>query len=115
MIFATFIDRLSKEQRRLQNGPLCGELPQGAGTVRFVARCPGNAESVLAHAKEVLLVVNEATRGDWPTEESWRAILPGWFVSRCPPRKSREALESLLREFTTLSPLEQVRRVRAGE
>jgi hypothetical protein len=111
----SFIEPLLREREHLKQGPSPGEEPQGAGTVRFIAKCPGSATTVLAKAKNVLLIVNEASTGEWPDEKTWRALVPSWFGSRCPPNRTREEAEAELRAFNQLTASEQIKRIRSAE
>ena len=103
------IIRLEAELRRLENAPRPTEKPGGVGTVRFVARCPLGASSVLAKVISVLKSVDEIARNDWPTEERWLAILPEWFTSACASPMTPEQAEQWLVWWKGLPPNEQAR------
>lgn len=98
---------LEAERRRLDTPPAESDRPGGLGTVRFLARCPGDAPAVLARALEVMRIVNRHSMGDWPTDDAWRALLPGWFVDRCAPEMTREESEAWMAQWRQLPPDEQ--------
>lgn len=100
---------LEAERCRLDTPPAESDRPGGLGTVRFLARCPGDAPAVLARAAEVMRVVNHHSTGDWPTNDAWRSLLPGWFVHRCAPERTREEAETWLAQWRQLPPDEQSR------
>ena len=102
-----FEDRLANERLRLIAGPAPEEKPRGLGTVRFIAKCKGNAPEVLEKAKEVLKLINEASYSDWPSLDRWHRILPAWFVNRCAPERSQEEAENWLTWWKSLTPAEQ--------
>jgi hypothetical protein len=102
-------ERLEKERRHLTEGPAPDEKPGGMGTVRFIARCPGNAGQVLDKAKAVLKAVNQHSTGAWPSDDQWREFLPEWFVSRCAPELTQEQAEAETARWRKLSREEQVR------
>ena len=72
------------ERRRLWHGPHPDEEPSW-GTDKVVVRCPGNAKAVLVGARQVLDAILFQDSADWPSDERWRRLLPGWFVAACAP------------------------------
>jgi hypothetical protein len=102
-----FENRLASERLHLIGGPAREEKPGGLGTVRFVAKCKGNAPEVLEKAKETLKAVNENSLPEWPSIDRWRQILPAWFVNRCAPERSQEEAENWLTWWKSLTPAEQ--------
>jgi hypothetical protein len=106
---STFQERLANERRHLIEGPAPAEKPGGMGTVRFMVRCSGNAEQVIEKAKAVLMVVNENSAGEWPSDDRWRELLPSWFVARCGPDLSQEQAEAETARWRALSRDEQIR------
>jgi len=101
--------RLSAELRRLREGPHPTEQPTGIGTVRFVARCPVGAASVLRNTSDVLRIVDEAALVGWLTEEQWRDRLPSWFISACASPMTDTEANKWLAWWKNLSPEEQTR------
>jgi hypothetical protein len=68
------------------------------GTVRIIARCPGNSELVLERVKDIL----EALCASPPDQagidrQHWSASLPAWLVSRFAPEPSAEELKEYLK------------------
>jgi hypothetical protein len=103
--------RTRRELHRLLEGPKPDERPEGAGTVRFIVRCPANAPQVLDRAVSVLRVVNQHSGSDngWPRESEWPELLPAWFVSVCAPERSRQDTEAWLAQWSILPQDEQDR------
>jgi hypothetical protein len=99
--------RLEKEGMRLAKSPGLEEKPTGMGTVRFVAKCSGNAGEVLSKTKELMTVVNHNSIPHWPSDVAWRRLLPNWFVARCSPEKSQKEAEEWLAWWKSLSRDEQ--------
>ena len=97
------------ELRFLREGPRQGEKPGALGTVRFIARCPGNAHEVLRKTKEVLEVVLAHDKDDWPPDADWGTLLPEWFVSACAKEQSQEEAEASLKRWQSLPREEQGR------
>lgn len=79
------------------------------GTVKFVARCPNNAEAVLGRAKEVLGAVLQQDANHWPSECAWLALLPGWFVAKWAPEASHEEAAQRLERGRMLTLRERIR------
>ena len=78
------------------------------GTVRFQARCQGDAETVLRRVKDVLEVVpSETSTGK--VSKSLRPLLPRWFLVASGSELSREAAEVHLKWLKTLPREEQTR------
>jgi hypothetical protein len=84
------------ELERVQWGPEPGQPVGGIGSVRIVARAPGQAEEVLYKAKEAMAVVASVNGDTWPSIEKWRELLPKWFVEACPPEPSKEQIGKFL-------------------
>jgi len=101
--------RLENELRRLANGPSPDEKPGGIGTVRFLVRCPVETGEVLAKAKSVLKVVDEAVLAGWPINQQLAPKLPKWFIDRCAPQKTREEADQWHTWWKGLPPDEQTR------
>lgn len=99
------------EIRHLRAGPEPNEKPEGLGIVRFVARCPGNSETVLNRCKEVLFVVLQQDADHWPSDGRWRALLPEWFVAQCSKELTKEEADRWLKAWHQLPPEEQSRAV----
>ena len=99
--------RITRELQHIATGPLPDEKPFALGTVRFVAWCSGNAESVLTNAKEVLRIVAGAT-GISPDDPKWKELLPEWFIKRCSAEMTREQAELELAKLSSMSAVEQV-------
>jgi hypothetical protein len=106
---STFVERLEREQRHLLEGPAETEKPAGLGTVRFIAQCDGNSWQVLSNARSVLREVDQAVIAGWPTDSTWRQVLPEWFVACCEPERTHEEAEKWLDWWRTLPPDEQSR------
>lgn len=106
------LDRLANERRRLVSGPAADERPGGLGTVRFVACSQGNSADVILNAKTVLNVVNQVSRGAWPSGDGWRSVLPQWFVARCAPEMTVEEAEKEMARRKRLPRHEQDRAAR---
>jgi hypothetical protein len=99
---------IRNELSRLLYGTRVGETTSRAGLVRFIARCPGSAEAVLARAKQVLEVVLHQDPQNWPSGEAWHRLLPEWFVEQCAKEKSQEEADEWLRQWDSLSWEEKV-------
>jgi hypothetical protein len=93
------------ELRRLRNGP---DPDEKLWTECFVVRCPGNAETVLSKAKEVMEIALRYRAEDWPSDAEWPSLLPGWFIAACAPEVSREQYDRDLEARKKLSYEEQV-------
>ncbi len=83
----------AEERRRFQSGVEPKEKPAGLGPIHLIAHCPGNAEDVLRKCRETLAIVLEQDEANWPTTETWRSLLPQWFVSESAPEISQEEAE----------------------
>ena len=101
------LSRLNVELQRLQNGPALDERSGGIGTVRFLVRCSFGTRDVLAKAKEVLKIVDEATLAGWPVAGDLTPRLPEWFVSACVAEMSPEQANKWLSWWRSLPPEEQ--------
>lgn len=101
--------RLQAELQRLDKGPMPDAKPSGAGTVRFVARCPMGAAEVLEKAKSVLKCIDQTALVDWPSDEKWATILPDWFTASCAPVMTPEQAQRWLTSWKRLSRDEQAR------
>jgi len=95
-MITTFQDRLAREQQHLLASASFEEAPKGVGTVRFLARCNGDSGAVIERAKEILMLVNENSTGEWPEDAKWFELLPKWFVDRCAPEDTQEEAEKWL-------------------
>lgn len=84
---------MSTELERLQRGPEQNESPGGIGTVRFIARCPGNAGEVLAIAKSALEVAIRLSHSGVFEESEWMAALPDRFVKNSAPHPSQDEID----------------------
>jgi hypothetical protein len=111
---STFQERIANERRHLLDGPAPDEKPGGLGTVRFLGWCSGSAEQIIERAKAVLTVVNQHSAGEWPTDQTWRELLPAWFVARCGPELSQEEAEAEMARRKKLPPEEQKRAAEEG-
>lgn len=100
---------LQAELQRLQRGPSPGEMPNGVGTVRFVARCPLGAADVLARAASLLKTIDELALTGWPADEQWSGKLPEWFTSACAPPMTQEQAERWLSWWKGLPADERAR------
>jgi hypothetical protein len=102
------------ELQRLNHPPEPGDRPSGVGIVRFVARCPLGSDEVLANAKSLLKMIDEASLERWPTEEEWKIKLPDWLTSKCSPPICDEAAEKWLAWWRSL-PAEEKQRAEAEQ
>ena len=102
--------QIRAELARIHEGPKVDENPRGAGTVRFLIRCPLRADHVLRDVKDVLRIVAENSLSEWPECDAWREILPRWFVHACPPELNSEEAARWLAEWRDLTPGEQAER-----
>ena len=76
------------ELQRLKTGPKPAEEPDGL-LLALHAFSTGHSREVLARTIEVMLVI--ASHADpWPDLDSWRHLLPSWFVERCAREGSKE-------------------------
>ncbi|HTB63812.1 MAG TPA: hypothetical protein VK737_09505 [Opitutales bacterium] len=98
--------RLQGELQRLINGPSPSEKPSGLGIVRFLVRCPFGTNDVLAQAKSVLKIVDEAALKGWPAERKSPPNLPKWFKSACVAKISSEQAKEWLVWWKDLPPEE---------
>lgn len=91
------------------SGPRPGEWSDEP-PIDYIAECEGDAEAVLARAREVLATVLEASsRPSWPSLEEWKTLLPEWFVAVSARERSRSEIEADNAWYRTLSHEEQVR------
>ena len=99
--------RLERELVFLQCGPTPADKPMGVGTVDFVVRCNHDAPSVLARAKSVLELVDQAGLHEWPAGSAWFEIIPDWFKARCAPELGPNEAELKLAKWKKLPPEQQ--------
>lgn len=97
------------EIERLLNGPGSDDYSGDLGLETFIAICDSNAAEVLERVKSVLRVVFSYGADKWPPDESWRDLLPDWFVERCALEPSMDEVEAWLSKWGQLSPEEQER------
>jgi hypothetical protein len=109
-------DHLAIERGRLERSPSLNEKPGGFGTVRFVVQCPNvPSDIVLERVLSVLRVVDGAATDDWPSIDSWRQLLPSWFVQHFAADQSKEAVEEYLNRWRTMTRQEQAEEERTAE
>jgi len=84
---------MSTELERLRSSPTEADMPGGMGTVRFVVRCAGDADEVLAVAKQALEAALQLVESGVFQEEAWRMTLPDRFVKNSPPHPSQEEMD----------------------
>lgn len=101
--------KVADELRYLSTGTNTNDRIEGIGIVRFNVYCPGNANDVLRKCREVLEVVLKESCSKWPSDDTWKKLLPEWFVKRCPQEESEEKTEQWLNWWRGLSPEEQNR------
>lgn len=101
--------RLNAELQRLANGPAQNEKSGGMGVVRFLVRCPLEANDVLAKAKDVLRAVDEAILKGWPVNGKSKPHLPEWFTSACIAEMSPDQAKQWLVWWKSLSPEDQTK------
>lgn len=85
---------MSSEFERLKHGVKPDQTPGGMGTVRFIAKCNGDAETVLSTCKATLTAILELVGKRCSEESVWRSSLPKRFVDACPPFPSAEEMEA---------------------
>lgn len=85
---------MTRELERLRHGVRPDETPAGMGTVRFIAKCDGDADAVLSTCKAALTAILELVDRRCSEESAWAASLPKRFVDACPPFPSREELDA---------------------
>src|SRR5262245_42855524 len=72
------------ERQRLWHGPSTDEPQSSLFTMdRIEVTCAGDADVVLARIRETLDVVLARSPDAWPSDETWRELLPSWFVAQC--------------------------------
>ena len=71
---------MTTELERLKHGVKPDQIPGGAGTVRFIAECNGDAEAVLSTCKTVLITILELVEKRC-SDESVLGFLP--FCAFC--------------------------------
>jgi hypothetical protein len=99
---------IQKELRRLERND---DPPrEGVLTVDLQAICSGRADDVLRRVKEVLSQVISVRVRDpkWPQGDTWRQILPRWFVGACGPELSPEEARAWYEGWKRLSRAERV-------
>ena len=84
---------MSTELERVERGPTPGESPGGMGTVRFIAKCSGDAEQVLMTARSTLRSAIELSSSGVFDERAWASHLPEPFVSNCIRPPSQEEMD----------------------
>lgn len=101
---------IEEELRRLRSGPRPNEKPRGMGTVRFLVRCRGDAETVLEKVRAVLEVaLSEVVTRGAPDSVTLRSLLPRWFLDASGHELSREEAEAHLNWLKKLPQEEQTR------
>ena len=102
MIVSEPTSPLERERQRLLSGAY--GRPDGIGTVRFIVRTTTDRPAdIVARTREVLLIVNEASRVVWPSAEKWRKLLPSWFVASCAPERSKQEADAWLAQWEAMS------------
>lgn len=84
---------MTPELERVRYGVEPTKPPDGLGTVRFLARCQGDAEAVLSTVKSVLAAILELVEQRCADEAVWASTLPKVFVNACPRFPSPEEME----------------------
>jgi hypothetical protein len=96
------------EIRHLREGPRVGEQPGDAGLIAFEVEVPtGTAVDALNRCRDVLSPIILHQHGDWPGLDSWRTLLPVWFVLACGAEESPEDAERWLSWWRQLPAAEQ--------
>jgi hypothetical protein len=103
------LPRLENELRRLGNGPFPKERSGGLGTVSFSVRCPIGPADVLARAKDVLKIIDEATFKGWPGGNASSPNLPKWFVLACVEEMTTEQAKQWLDWWRSLPAKDQAK------
>ena len=98
--------RLKRERMKLTHPD---KSIEHMGTVRFIAKCNHDAPSVLARAKEILLIANEHAFDYGQYDERWLSIFPQWFLNACEPEKPMDLRIKESEEFRNLPWDEKVR------
>ena len=83
---------MSTELERLRTRPQETELPGGIGTVRFIAQCAGDADSVLDITKQTLALALQLSEVSNFDEATWAESLPKRFIANSPPFPSLDEL-----------------------
>jgi hypothetical protein len=89
---------------------LLAEDPGGAAGVagyEFVAYSADSGR-VLRNCREVMAVVLGQRADEWPSSDSWRELLPLWFVDVCGPELTREEADRQLAWLRSLPAKQQV-------
>ncbi len=98
---------LMREAIRLEGGG-ADTSPRGVGKARFVVRTSTpSAVATLEKVRESLRIVNAESRGDWPTEEHWRRVLPKWFLDQCAKERTKAEADAWLARWKKLSMREK--------
>ena len=94
------------EVRRLGQSPQ-EAIPKGTIAMRFTAHCERDASGVLIRCKEVLNIVFQQNSESWPSIDTWRSLLPEWFILRSseeiPQKEAERRLRLPLEERIKLS------------
>jgi len=97
------------ERRHLEEGPRPEERPGGVGTMIARATCAGDADAVLAQAREALDPVLDHQSGRWPADDEWPRLLPDWVVRASAREPTRDDATAWLARWQWLTPEEQSR------
>lgn len=83
----SYLDRLA-ELARLEGSVEATPMPTGLWSLRLTARCNAPPDAVLGRVREVIGVILRQDPEHWPLEDAWSALLPGWFVAACLPKRT---------------------------
>lgn len=97
------------ERQRLVIAPKSMQQASGVGIARFIVSCGSGASSVLERAKEVLLIVNHHSLGEWPSLEKWKALLPSQFIDSCSPELTTQEKAEHQKSWQQLTYNEKVK------
>lgn len=84
------------ELERVRWGPEPGQPLGGLGSVRIIAKCDSDADRVLERARDVMEIMASVDPERFPSAESWRAMLPSWFVRCFAPAPTAEEREKMM-------------------
>jgi hypothetical protein len=89
---------LETERRRLVEGETLSPVGM-TDEIRFRS---SDTAMTIRKTLEVLRLVRTHEE-PWPSQDSWRQLLPGWFVDACPPGRTQAEQEEWERQWRTMS------------
>lgn len=100
-----FYQMITMERERLKNSAFPEYRDNDGMGANFLIRCAGNATEVLELSKKVLLIVNEQySAKEWPSDEKWRLLIPENFLKNFSREKIKKTKKGWFNFFYKIAP-----------